>query len=247
VDGLLHITEMSWTRINHPSNVVKVGDKIDVMVLRYDQERNRISLGLKQILPDPWEEVRDHFKVGQTVAGTVTRVVPFGAFVRLETGIEGIIPNAEMPGGRGQRAQDVLSTGESVQVKIVSIRAPERRMTLSLRQVQQAQERRELKEYMQRQQESSRVTIGDLVGDVFSEAEAAESETAAEGEREESAEEAATQAVATGEGETEASQPEPEDAAETESKESPAADEGPGSEPTEEQAEAETEEEAQEE
>jgi small subunit ribosomal protein S1 len=168
VDGLLHVTEMSWTRINHPSDVVKVGDKIDVMVLRYDREQNRISLGLKQILPDPWEQARDQFRVNQIVTGTVTRVVPFGAFIRLETGIEAIIPNAEMPGNRGQRAQDTLSAGDTVQAKIVSIRPAERRMTLSLRQVQQAQERRELREYMQRQQESSRVTIGDLVGDMLS-------------------------------------------------------------------------------
>jgi 4-hydroxy-3-methylbut-2-enyl diphosphate reductase len=187
VDGLLHITEMSWTRINHPGEVVKVGDNIDVVVLRYDREQNRISLGLKQILPDPWEQVRDTFKVGQMVAGTVTRVVPFGAFVRLETGIEGIIPNAELPGGRGQRAQDALSAGESVQAKVMSIRASERRMTLSLRQVQQAQERRELKEYMDRQQVSSRVTIGDLVGDVFE----AQAEATARSEADEVAAQAA--------------------------------------------------------
>jgi len=116
VDGLLHITEMSWTRINHPTDVVKVGGKIDVMVLRYDREQNRISLGLKQILPDPWSEIESRLRVGQTVTGTVTRVVPFGAFVRLEGGIEGIVPNAELPGSRGQRAQDVLTSGQSIQV-----------------------------------------------------------------------------------------------------------------------------------
>lgn len=168
VDGLLHVTEMSWTRINHPGEVVKVGDKIDVMVLRFDRDSNRISLGLKQILPDPWEQVRTQYRVGQTVTGTVTRVVPFGAFVRLESGIEGIVPNSELPGGRGQRAQDLLKPAQAVEVKIVSVRPAERRMTLSLRQVQQAQERRELREYMDRQQETSRVTIGDLVGDMLS-------------------------------------------------------------------------------
>ena len=172
VDGLLHITEMSWTRINHPTDVVKVGDKIDVMVLRYDRDQNRISLGLKQILPDPWSEIESHLRVGQTVTGTVTRVVPFGAFVRLEGGIEGIVPNAELPGSRGQRAQDVLSSGESIQVKVVSIRAQERRMTLSLRQIEQARERRELKEYLAREEESSRVTIGDLFGSMLAESQA---------------------------------------------------------------------------
>jgi len=172
VDGLLHITEMSWTRINHPTDVVKVGDKIDVMVLRYDRDQNRISLGLKQILPDPWSEIESHLHVGQSVTGTVTRVVPFGAFVRLEGGIEGIVPNAELPGSRGQRAQDVLTSGESIQVKVVSIRAQERRMTLSLRQIEQARERRELKEYLAREEESSRVTIGDLFGSMLAESQA---------------------------------------------------------------------------
>jgi 4-hydroxy-3-methylbut-2-enyl diphosphate reductase len=170
VDGLLHVTEMSWTRIDHPSEVLKVGDKIDVMVLRFDRENNRISLGRKQILSDPWEEARDRFKVGQSITGTVSRVVPFGAFVKLETGIEGIIPNSELPGGRGAKAQDLLKVGDTVEAKVVNIRAGERRMTLSLRQVQQQEERRELREYMDRQADSSRVTIGDLFADVLSEA-----------------------------------------------------------------------------
>ncbi len=184
VDGLLHVTEMSWTRIDHPSEVLKVGDKIDVMVLRFDPESNRISLGRKQILPDPWEEAKDRFKVGESVRGTVSRVVPFGAFVKMETGIEGIIPNSELPGGRGAKAQDMLKVGDKVEAKVVNVRPGERRMTLSLRQIQQQEERRELQSYMDRQADTSRVTIGDLVGNVLSEAStrAEASEAAAEAE-----------------------------------------------------------------
>ena len=167
VDGLLHVTEMAWTRIDHPKEVLKTGEKIDVMVLRFDREQNRISLGRKQILPDPWEGIRDQMKIGQTVKGTVSRLVPFGAFVRLDNGIEGVIPNAELPGDRGQRARDVLSVGQEIEGKITNLRPRERRMTLSLRQVQLAQERQQLKDYMKQQQEGSRVTIGDLVGDVL--------------------------------------------------------------------------------
>jgi small subunit ribosomal protein S1 len=170
VDGLLHVTEMAWTRVDHPSEVLKVGDKIDVMVLRFDREQNRISLGRKQILPDPWEEARDRYRVGQSVTVTVSRVVPFGAFVRLETGIEGIVPNSELPGGRGAKAQDMLAVGQQIEAKVVNVRPGERRMTLSLRQVQQAEERRELREYMERQADSSRVTIGDLFGSMLTEA-----------------------------------------------------------------------------
>jgi len=174
VDGLLHITEMSWTRIDHPRDVVKVGEKLDVMVLRFDREKNRISLGLKQILPDPWEEVPKMYKVGQVADGTVTRVVPFGAFVRLdETGIEGIIPNAELPGERGQKAADVLKAGQKVDVKIINIRPNERRMTMSLRQFEQQKERQKIREFMQNQESQGRVTIGDLFGSVLAETQAA--------------------------------------------------------------------------
>lgn len=213
VDGLLHVTEMSWTRVNHPREVVQVGDKIDVMVLRYDREQNRISLGLKQILPDPWEEVPRNYKVGQIASGTVTRVVPFGAFVKLEgTGIEGIIPNAELPGERGRKAADVLTAGEKVDVKIVNIRPSERRMTLSLRQFEQAKERQQLKEYMQRQEDSSRVTIGDLFGSVLANTQAA---------RQQAEPEEASLASAAAEEPTEEVEP-------PAAGEQPAEDEGPG-------------------
>jgi predicted RNA-binding protein with RPS1 domain len=182
------------------------------MVLRFDREQKRISLGLKQILPDPWDKLRDEYRVGQTVNGTVSRVVPFGAFVRLESGIEGIIPNSELPGDRGQRAQGVLKDGQSVQAKIVSLRPEERRMTLSLRQAQRAQERRELKEYMTRQEESSRVTIGDLVGDLFAEVRAAEpaEETTEEVAAEEEVVADAAEVEAEAEAEEPAEQPEEE-------------------------------------
>ncbi len=175
VDGLLHITEMSWTRIGHPSEVVKVGQRIDVVVLRHDRETNRISLGLKQILPDPWEEIKHELRVGQSVTVTVSRLIPAGAFVRLPNGVEAIVPNSELPGGRGQRAQEVLQVGQAVEAKVINVRPAERRLTLSLRLVAQAKERAQLKDYMDRQRDDSRVTIGDLVGDMLANAHAAAS------------------------------------------------------------------------
>ena len=245
LDGLLHITEMSWTRIKHPSEAVKVGEKIDVMVLRLDREQNRISLGLKQILPDPWEDVPKRYKVGQVVHGTITRIVPFGAFVRLDSGIEGIIPNAELPGGRGKRAQDVLSADQEVDVKVINIRANERRMTLSLRQFEQAQERQQLKDFMQRQEDESRVTIGDLFGSVLAESQAArqQSEEALAAAEEDTVEEPAPEAVESEvekSGEAETEEPaelageqagtEPEDTAKAEEIEQATALEGEGEE-----------------
>lgn len=167
VDGLLHVSEMSWTRINHPSEAVKVGQKIQVMVLRLNLEQGRVSLGLRQILPDPWEDVKRIHRVGTVVEGTVTRLVPFGAFVQVEGGVEGIIPNSELAAKRVNNPEDVVSVGQTVQVKIIDLRPDERRLTLSLRQLQVEQERtREESEYRSFTQSKpdDRTTIGDLIG-----------------------------------------------------------------------------------
>jgi len=168
VDGLLHISEMSWTRIKHPSDVLKVGDEIQVMVLKTNLEQGRISLGLRQILPDPWMEARERYNPGDTVQGAVTRLVPFGAFVQLDGGIEGIIPNSELSTRRVNKPEEVLQVGDHVEAKVLDIRPEERRMTLSLRQAQQQKERRELQEYERgRPPEEDRVTIGDMVGNLL--------------------------------------------------------------------------------
>jgi len=168
LDGLLHVTEMAWTRVRHPSDVVRPGQKLDVMVLKFDREAEKVSLGLKQILPDPWQHVEETYKVGQLVSGQVTRLVPFGAFVQLEGGIEGVIPIAELADRRVAKPEDVLAPDQTVQAKVIAIRAGERRMSLSLRQVQQDRDRQELREFQARQREGGRVTLGDLVGDVLS-------------------------------------------------------------------------------
>jgi len=166
----LHISEMSWTRINHPSEVVKVGQKLNVMVLKLNLDADRVSLGLRQILPDPWQEIVSHYAVGEIVSGKVTRLVPFGAFVQLNEGIEAIIPNAELSQRRVKRPEEAVSVGDTVQAKIIDIRPEERRMTLSTRQIQQErEEKEERREYdsfrSSKHEQSSRMTLGDLVGD----------------------------------------------------------------------------------
>lgn len=133
VDGLLHISEMSWTRIKHPSDVLKVGDEIQVMVLKVNLDTNRISLGLRQILPDPWSQARDKYKLGDILRGQVTRLVPFGAFVDVD-GLEGIVPNSELAPHRVNRPEDVVQVGDEVNVKVLEVRPEEHRLTLSLRQ-----------------------------------------------------------------------------------------------------------------
>jgi ribosomal protein S1 len=136
IDGLLHVSEMSWTRIKHPSDIVKVGQEVQVMILKLNLEQGRVSLGMRQILPDPWDTVAEKYHVGDVIEGEVTRLVPFGAFVLLEGDIEGIIPNSELAHRRIAKPADVVESGQMVQIKVIDVRADERRLTLSLRALQ---------------------------------------------------------------------------------------------------------------
>jgi ribosomal protein S1 len=168
IDGLLHISEMAWTRINHPQEVLKEGEEIQVVILKMDLSAGRVSLGRRQILPDPWREIEKMYRIGDTIRGQVTRIVPFGAFVQVEGGIEGIIPNSEMSSRRGTKASDVIHQGMDVEVKIIDLRPEERKMTLSLRQARQEEEvrreRRTMDDYQTRQErDEPRYTIGDAI------------------------------------------------------------------------------------
>ncbi len=135
VDGLLHVGEISWSRINNPADVLTVGQQIEAKVLKIDPEKRRISLGMKQLQPHPWDVVPEKYKLGQRVTGTVTRATDFGAFVELEPGIEGLIHISEMSWGKKVRkASDVVKSGETVEAVILAISAPERRISLGLKQ-----------------------------------------------------------------------------------------------------------------
>ncbi|MBV9849787.1 MAG: 30S ribosomal protein S1 [Armatimonadetes bacterium] len=135
IDGLLHVSEMSWSRIKHPSEVVRNGQELDVMILKLRLDQGRISLGLRQILPDPWTEIGDKYKVGDTVKAAVSRLVPFGAFVALDEGVEAIIPNSELSERRVARPGDVVNPGDEVEARVIEIRPDERKMTLSIRRL----------------------------------------------------------------------------------------------------------------
>ncbi len=134
-DGLLHISELSWQRVNHPSELLKVGQEIEVYVLDVDRERKRVALSLKRLQPDPWSRVGERYQMGQIVEGMVTDVVDFGAFVRLEEGLEGLIHLSELAEGDFMHPHNVVREGEMVRVCILNIDLEKRRMGLSLRQV----------------------------------------------------------------------------------------------------------------
>ena len=135
VDGLLHVGEISWQRVEKPSDVLTVGDEIEARVLKIDPEKRRISLSMKQLQAHPWDVVPDKYKVGERVRGTVTRVMEFGAFVELEPGIEGLIHISEMSWAKRVRtAGDVVKPGETVEAVILGVNPGERRISLGLKQ-----------------------------------------------------------------------------------------------------------------
>jgi len=133
IDGLLHISEMSWMRINHPKEVLKEGQSIKVMVLRLDKETGKISLGHRQVLPDPWKLIQENYKIGQKFTCKVGRLVQSGVFIRLPEQAEAFLPVSEISTRRINKPADVLEEGQDIEVQVIDLRPDERRMVLSLR------------------------------------------------------------------------------------------------------------------
>ncbi|PLX85263.1 MAG: 30S ribosomal protein S1 [Desulfuromonas sp.] len=137
IDGLLHITDMSWGRVKHPSDILAVGDKINVKVLKFDREKERVSLGLKQIAPDPWLNVQDKYPVESKVTGKVVSLTDYGAFIELEEGVEGLIHVSEMSWTkRVKHPNKVLSIGDEVESVVLALDSDNRRISLGLKQVE---------------------------------------------------------------------------------------------------------------
>ena len=140
VEGLIHVSELSWGRVRHPADVVTCGQDLEVQVLTVDREQGRVALSLKELLPDPWATVEERFSVDEIVEGIVTNVVKFGAFVGIEDGLEGLIHVSELGDGSLLHPRNVVQEGEQVRVRIIHIDADDRRLGLSLRQVPQHEE-----------------------------------------------------------------------------------------------------------
>src|SRR5277367_5791401 len=137
IDGLLHITDMAWGRLQHPSEVLKVGEKVKVVVLKYDQGRERVSLGMKQIMPDPWTKATDSYPVGARLRGKVVSVTDYGAFVELEKGVEGLIHVSEMSWSkRAVHPSKVVNVGDMVEVQVLGVDEGNRRISLGLKQTE---------------------------------------------------------------------------------------------------------------
>jgi len=136
IDGLLHITDMSWGRVSHPSTLFNIGDKITVKIIHFDRERERVSLGLKQLKPDPWTDASSRYPVGEKVAGNVVNLTDYGAFVEIEEGVEGLIHISEMSWTKKvKHPSQIVSIGEAVEAVVLNLDTDNKRVSLGMKQV----------------------------------------------------------------------------------------------------------------
>jgi len=141
IDGMVHVSDMSWTRkVNHPSEMVKKGDEVDAIVLDVDPQAQRISLGMKQLTEDPWENIERHFKIGDMVKGTVSKVTSYGAFIELDQDIDGLVHISQLSEERVEKVKDVLKQGDEVNARVIKIDKDERRIGLSIKAAEYSDE-----------------------------------------------------------------------------------------------------------
>jgi 4-hydroxy-3-methylbut-2-enyl diphosphate reductase len=173
---LLHVSEIAWGRVEHPSDILSEGQEIEVKVLGADREEGKVSLGLKQLKPNPWSTAEEKYPAGTIVSGKVLRLAPFGAFVEVEPGIEGLVHISQLSDQHVEKTEDAVTVGQEVQIKVLSVDEKSQRMSLSIKQTKPGGEKpRERKEPARSAapvsappaKEEEGITLGDLFGDLF--------------------------------------------------------------------------------
>jgi len=166
VDGLVHVSELAWNRVEHPSDVLAEGDKVQVKVLKVDRDNERISLSIKETQPGPWEKVGDEIKVGDVITGTVKRLVSFGAFVEVYPGVEGLVHISQISRKHIATPAEVLEEGQEVRVKVLDMMPEQKRISLSIKDAEQEEARKELQNIDRNNNNGGlNVTLGDVFGD----------------------------------------------------------------------------------
>jgi len=168
IEGLIHINDLSWKRVDDPSKLVSINQEIDVFVIGIDKIAKKVSFGLKQLQPDPWATVSEKYKPGQTVEVKVLRLAKFGAFVELEEGIEGLIHNSELSIKGVQNPSEAVKPSDIVKAKILRIEESEQKIGLSIREIELEEQKKQLEQAQQASQ-TQKVTIGDTIGDSIKE------------------------------------------------------------------------------
>jgi len=161
LDGLVHLSDLSWKRVHDPAEVVSVGDEVEVYVLDFDKEKGRISLGLKDVKDDPWNTVENKYKSGDIVEGIVKRIVEFGAFIEIEPGVEGLVHISQISDERVNKPSDVLTQGDKVKVKILEMK--NKKISLSIKEAAEKDHQEDLSQY--NEEKGDMGTLGDLFKD----------------------------------------------------------------------------------
>nr|WP_227766153.1 bifunctional 4-hydroxy-3-methylbut-2-enyl diphosphate reductase/30S ribosomal protein S1 [Zhaonella formicivorans] len=170
VDGLLHVSELAYGRVNHPKEVLSEGQEIEVKILDLDRDKGKVSLSLKDLLPNPWSNVPEKYPVGAVVNGKVLRIAPFGAFVELEPGVEGLVHISQLAHHHVAKVEDVVHVGDTVKVKILNIDQNAQKISLSVKEAEGAKKETPKEEpATQYQSSEANVTLGDVFGDLFGE------------------------------------------------------------------------------
>ncbi|HOB19525.1 MAG TPA: 30S ribosomal protein S1 [Candidatus Atribacteria bacterium] len=165
VDGLIHISDLSWGHIKNPGQVVQEGQQVEAVVLSVDKENNRISLGYKQTIPHPWEDIDQKYPVGSIVEGKVVRLTDFGAFVELEPGVDGLVHISQISSERVNKVSDVLKTGDIVKAKVMEVKPKEQRISLSIREALAEEKPVEQAEEQEQEVEQMTVSLGEFFPD----------------------------------------------------------------------------------
>jgi len=166
IDGLVHISDLSWTKkVRHPSEIYKRGDEVEAVVLGIEVEHERVSLGVKQLTPDPWDTVAQRYPLNTRVGGTVSSVADFGVFVELEEGIEGLIHISQLSNERVDKPSSLYKVGDHVDALVVQVDTHERRIGLSIKALRQHEEREEMQAYLKREHEAARFSLEDILNE----------------------------------------------------------------------------------
>jgi small subunit ribosomal protein S1 len=164
IDGLVHVSDLHWTKkVKHPSELYKKGDDVEAIVLGVDVDNERISLGVKQLTPDPWSTMADRYPTGTRVKGTVTSVTDFGVFVEIEEGIEGLIHVSQLSNERVEKPQTLFQPGQEVEAEVTNVDSRERKIALSIKALRRSEEKEEMESYLKREREGARFSFEDIV------------------------------------------------------------------------------------
>ena len=166
IDGLVHVSDISWAeQIKHPSEKFKKGDEVEALVLKIDKESEKFSLGIKQLQPNPWDDIQKKYAIGSSITGAVTNVTDFGVFVKLEEGIEGLVYSSELAGERIEKPADHFQEGQEITALVVKVDPAEQKISLSIRAVDDKEQREALRDLAAQQAQTQTTTLGDLLAD----------------------------------------------------------------------------------